>query len=136
MAQPPPAQRITPSAIAGYFSNGNGSGSNTSYDSAGGTVTSSNPSTGVFSVVFGGLGTVTIGNVELPESSEDTCTVVDWNSDGTDLTVDVECYDYPGNPANGTFRLTATKPTRLPQGALAYDWNSLPARVLHPKGPV
>jgi hypothetical protein len=129
-AAPRVAGKISPSARAGYFA----SSGSSSYNSSGGAVTMTNPSTGGYTVTFAGLGGITGGNVEISDQSTDTCVVGGWGPVGSDLTVNVFCYTYAGVLANAEFMLTVTQPIAAPHGALAYDWNYKTASSYTPVG--
>ncbi len=119
-----PHATTTPSALAGFIDANFPSVSSLQYNSSGGPVTLSQSATGVYQVVFAGLGAITGGNVEISAEDEvDTCAVGNWTSTGGNLDVSVDCYNYAGVADNAIFSLIVTQPTTAPHGALAYDWN-------------
>lgn len=112
--------KAVPSALAG-FTESNGS-SNENYDSAGGHVTFTRNSTGDYTVTFGKLGGITSGHAEITSNNDnDTCTVKSWAPSGTDLNVNVLCYDLGGILDDSNFSLMVTQPRHTARGLIAFD---------------
>ena len=101
-------------------------GATTSYDSAGGTVSATEDTSGFFTVTFGGLafsgGDVQVSGLD----PQGTCVVQQWNPSGSDLVVQVACY-HLGVPSDEQFDILVTQPRSTPAGVLDYAWMSRPA---------
>jgi hypothetical protein len=94
----------------------------TTYDSAGGTVSASNPEIGDYTVTFGGLG-FAAGDVQVTQtSSGGACAVDSWAPTGGALQVTVFCYLGDGPLSNQPFSVLVTQPRTRPNGVLDYDW--------------
>jgi len=114
------AARATPSALAGFTAFADSINQN--YDSAGGKVSVTKNSTGDYTVTFGKLGGITGGHAEITSiNNTDTCTVGSWAPSGPDLKVSVLCYDFAGNPDDGSFSLMVTQPRKTARGLIAFD---------------
>jgi hypothetical protein len=121
-----PATAATPAVagpIAGFaWIDGPGTaGSTTTYDSAGGTISATENTSGFFTVTFGGLafsgGDVQVSGLD-PQGS---CVVEGWNPSGGDLVVNVACY-HLGVPSDEQFDILVTQPRSTPAGVLDYAW--------------
>jgi hypothetical protein len=121
----PTIPELGPSAKAGFVLWENpGVSHQTTYNSAGGMVTVTPGTTGLYTVVFHQLGFAG-GDVQV-SALGGTCSVDHWTPSGIDLDVFVDCYDAAGALANQSFYLTVTQPNRAPRGVFDYDWNYRP----------
>jgi hypothetical protein len=93
------------------------------YDSAGGTVSSSEGITGVYQVTFGHLGFAG-GDVQVTAIDfMHVCTAASWAPDSMgNLVVSVECYSVAGSLSGSEFQVLITQPQSRPNGVLDYDW--------------
>ncbi|HEX9034110.1 MAG TPA: hypothetical protein VF834_19895 [Streptosporangiaceae bacterium] len=95
----------------------------TTYNSAGGPVTVTENTSGFFQVTFGGLA-FTGGDVQVSANNPigGSCAVQSWGTSGSDLVVNVDCYQL-AVPSDEQFYVLVTKPASPPAGVLDYAWN-------------
>lgn len=93
------------------------------FDSAGGSISSTELSLGVYQVTFGHLG-FTGGDVQVTAVDlMHTCTAANWAPDSNgNLVVSVDCYNLGGRLSGSEFGVLLTRPQSRPDGVLDYDW--------------
>jgi hypothetical protein len=96
--------------------------SNSSYNSARGTNSVTQSGTGQFHVLLGKLGSPWAGDVQVGSVGPNgiRCNVVGWSPSGTNLDVDVDCFDGYGHLANNPFNLAYQLRTDHPGAEGAY----------------
>lgn len=111
----------SPSARAGFVLwDTSGINPSTTYNTAGGVVSVTPTSTGLYAVEFGQLH-ITGGDVQISALSG-TCTIIQWFFTTPNLFVDVACYNAAGVLTNEPYFVTVTQPNRAPSGVLDYAW--------------
>lgn len=114
----------SPSAMAGFaaVSSGGTVDHFTSYNSAGGAVAVSHPSTGLYNVFFDNLA-FPGGDVQVSDlDGVGTCAVNSWGESGPNLVATVNCYNATGAASDEAFDVLVTQPHGRPAGVLDYDW--------------
>ena len=101
--------------------------------SPGGSYTLTSTGTGRYQAVFYGMGNGLNSNVQVNAvqygTSPDFCMSGGWGSfNGTDVTVDINCFDTSGNPANTDLVVLYQTRTQAPsQGSIAFLWADQPS---------
>jgi len=121
-----------PGQTVGYLSTLGGSVSPvSSFNSAGGTNTVTILGTGLFEVVFPGLGNGLNSNVQVnayeTNGHPHICTSQSWGaSNGTDVIAYVGCFDFYGNPYSADFSIFYQARHAAPGGWLGFLWANQP----------
>jgi hypothetical protein len=103
-----------------------------SYNTEGGEITAERSATGTYEVVLGGLGAVAettdggLGHVQVVShaSAGEICKIASWKYAGSDLSIDVLCYDNAG-PADSRYDVLGLWP-RSKAGSVAYVYANDP----------
>jgi hypothetical protein len=97
--------------------------------------TLTSPATGQYQVTFPGLGNGLNSDVQVNAVSSylssplaHYCTAVNWgSSNGTDVMINIDCFDASGNPLNSDFSVFYQARTTAPTaGTIAYLWANQP----------
>jgi hypothetical protein len=126
------AANAQPAQNVGFFATLGGQVSSvTNFNSAGGTNTMTIVGTGLFQVLFPGLGSGTGSNIQVnafdTNGSPHICTSQGWgSSNGTDVYAYVGCFDFAGNPYSGDFSIFYQARNAAPGGWLGFFWADQP----------
>jgi hypothetical protein len=114
-----------PTAMAGYAWSGDATGF-FSYNA--GAVSVSHPSTGAYSVFFGGIGGPPTGTVDVtPYRTSGMCGPNVWGAQGANWRATVFCDSLGGALQDGAFTVAVTYPISTPSGVFDFDFAGIPA---------